>query len=92
MKKHLSLLAVAGLLFVQCSQPDPAEVPDPTLPTVPAVATFGITPEDAAAEALAARDAIAPATRAKRIAVSSILRHDVQTAVRNGQDLSLIHI
>ena len=34
MKKHLSLLAVAGLLFVQCSQPDPAEVPDPTLPTV----------------------------------------------------------
>ncbi|HJI20134.1 MAG: Spi family protease inhibitor [Alistipes sp.] len=87
MKKHLSLLAVAGLLFVQCSQPDPAEVPDPTLPTVPAVATFGITPEDAAAEALAARDAIAPATRAKRIAVSSILRHDVQTAVRNGQDI-----
>ena len=63
--KHLNyfLLVVGICLLAQCAQPDPAEIPEPALPADPAVESFGITPEDAAAEALAAREALSPATR-----------------------------
>lgn len=85
--KHLNyfLLVVGVCLLAQCAQPDPAEIPEPALPADPAVESFGITPEDAAAEALAAREALSPATRAQAVAVRSVVRHGAQTAVQSAE-------
>ncbi|WP_418442652.1 Spi family protease inhibitor [Alistipes sp.] len=85
--KHLNyfLLVVGICLLAQCAQPDPAEIPEPAFPADPAVESFGITPEDAAAEALAAREALSPATRGQAIAVRSVVRHGAQTAVQSAQ-------
>ncbi len=85
--KHLNyfLLVVGICLLAQCAQPDPAEIPEPALPADPAVESFGITPEDAAAEALAAREALSPATRGQAVAVRSVVRHGAQTAVQSAQ-------
>ncbi len=85
--KHLNyfLLVVGICLLAQCAQPDPAEIPEPVLPADPAVESFGITPEDAAAEALAAREALSPATRGQAVAVRSVVRHGAQTAVQSAQ-------
>lgn len=75
--KHLNhfLLLASMFLLAQCAQPDPAEMPEPVVPTDPAIESFAITPEEAAAEALAAREALSPATRSEAVAVRSVLRH-----------------
>ena len=90
MKNQFLLWALACLLLAQCAQPDPAEMPGPASVTDPAVESFALTSEEAAAEALDAREAIAPTTRSKAVAVRSVMRHNAaQAAAQCSIDPSL---
>ena len=77
MKTARLLGALASLLVVQCTQPDPAE---PSAPGDPAAARFTLTPAEAVDEAREARAAIAPATRSGVVEVRSVVRHRAQAA------------